>query len=82
MLPMLPATSICHTAWLLHQLLPASNKGIPNRLEPQLADTIQAALLSAQQGLVDELRGMWCDALLPLVHLEWPKARQVVWGPA
>ncbi|CAD7695429.1 unnamed protein product [Ostreobium quekettii] len=83
LLPTLPATSICHTAWLLNQLLPAAGKGqATSRMEAWHVDNIQAALRSARQGLSEEVRGMWCDALLPLVHLEWPKARQVILQPA
>ncbi|CAD7699260.1 unnamed protein product, partial [Ostreobium quekettii] len=84
LLPTLPATSICHAAWLLDQLLPTSSgsSGLAARMDAGQVESIQGALQSARLGLVDELRGMWCDALLPLVHLEWPKARQVVLQPA
>lgn len=32
-----------------------------------------------QAGLVENLQGMWCDAVAVLVGWEWPHARQAIW---
>lgn len=32
-----------------------------------------------QAGLVENLQGMWCDAVAVLVGWEWPFARQAIW---
>lgn len=53
--------------------------GVPGRATKQQLDVLNIVSASARKGVLDELRGMWCDALLPLVHMEWPKARQVEW---
>jgi len=41
---------------------------------------VQAAQAS-QAGLVENLQGMWCDAVVVLVGWEWPHARQAIWQP-
>ena len=32
-----------------------------------------------QAGLVENLQGMWCDAVAVLVGWEWPHARRAIW---
>lgn len=41
---------------------------------------VQAAEVG-QAGLVENLQGMWCDAVVVLVGWEWPHARQAIWQP-
>lgn len=67
---MLPASCVWHIAWISSQLLPPESSA---RQSPE----IDTALASSRRDVLDELRGMWCDALLSIIQLEWPKARQV-----
>ena len=41
---------------------------------------VQAAEVG-QAGLVENLQGMWCDAVVVLVGWEWPHARHAIWQP-
>ncbi|GMH41903.1 hypothetical protein BSKO_09813 [Bryopsis sp. KO-2023] len=82
LLPMLPAPTVWQVAWLLNQLMPSSNKGLEGRAVDNQLEMLKGANESSRNGVLDELRGMWCDALLPLIHLEWPKARQGMLQPS
>jgi hypothetical protein len=37
---------------------------------------LQTALSAAQTALLEELSGMWCEAVFPIISNEWPAARE------
>lgn len=43
---------------------------------------LMQAVQASQAGLVENLQGMWCDAVVVLVGWEWPHARQAMCHPA
>lgn len=40
-------------------------------------ESVNTALVVCQTNVSDELRGIWCDALIHLIHQQWPISRQV-----
>jgi hypothetical protein len=73
---LLPPLSLTTLAWLINQLLSAGKGGA------QLSSAQHAALAAAvarqQAALQAQLRGRWCDALVPMVAAEWGRSRQAI----
>ena len=75
--PQLPSTCLWHIAWLLAQLL-AHDHPPSSQLPAACQQLLDEALQAGQAGLVEQLQGMWCDALPLLVVWEWDRARQAI----
>lgn len=53
----------------------------PSRPTPQQLAALESALQVAQEGLKGHVAGIWCEALGPMVALEWPAAREQLQRP-
>ena len=40
-------------------------------------ESVNTALVVCQSSVADELRGIWCDALVFLIQQQWTESRQV-----
>lgn len=78
--PQLPSSCLWHIAWLLAQLL-AHDHPPSSQLPATCQQLLDQALQAGQAGLVEQLQGMWCDALPLLVVWEWGRARQAIAEP-
>ncbi|DBA96507.1 hypothetical protein WJX77_007106 [Trebouxia sp. C0004] len=76
--PLLPSTCLWHIGWLLSHLL-AHAQSASSQLLPHQQRLLDQAAEMGQAGLVENLQGMWCDAVAVLVGWEWPHARRAIW---
>ncbi|KAL0053901.1 hypothetical protein WJX82_000859 [Trebouxia sp. C0006] len=76
--PLLPSTCLWHIGWLLSHLL-AHAQSASSQLSPHQQRVLDQAAEVGQAGLVENLQGMWCDAVAVLVGWEWPHARRAIW---
>lgn len=44
-------------------------------------EKLHTAVESARQAFINELGGMWCEAVFPMLTLEWPSAREMLLRP-
>jgi len=53
----------------------------PAAVAPDQLSALESALLAAQLAFGDHVTGIWCEALGPMVGLEWPAAREGLQRP-
>lgn len=73
---LLPPLSLGVVGWLLNQLLSTGKGGAA--LAPAQAETLSAAAARQRAALQQQLQGLWCDALAPLVAAEWGRSRLAI----
>ena len=72
----LPPLSFSTLGWLLHQLLSVGKGGAA--LSGPQQQALGAAVARQRAAMQRQLRGGWCDALVPMVAAEWGRTRQAI----
>jgi len=86
MLPTLPPMTISYVTWIISQLTMTnavcssspSNNDVSlngNGIGESCLESVNTALVVCQSSVADELRGVWCDALVYLIQQQWTKLR-------
>eukprot|EP00210_Caulerpa_lentillifera_P005557 g5316.t1 len=67
-LPTLPPLTISYIAWIVCQLtFPSPGP----KASDECMDSVETALMVSRTSVDDEMRGIWSDALLPLISQQW-----------
>ncbi|GIL47110.1 hypothetical protein Vafri_4017 [Volvox africanus] len=66
---------------LPHPLEPGSTAGWACELNSSQREALRVAAVSAASAVLDEVGGMWCDALVAMLVMEWPTAHDAVMRP-
>ncbi|GFR43644.1 hypothetical protein Agub_g4746, partial [Astrephomene gubernaculifera] len=80
--PAPPAPSLPEPPAAPHPLDPSSTAGWACQLSAAQREALRVAAVSAASAVLDEVGGMWCDALMAMMALEWPAAHDAVTRPS
>ncbi|GLI58746.1 hypothetical protein VaNZ11_000502 [Volvox africanus] len=70
-----------HPNSLPHPLDPGSTAGWACELNSSQREALRVAAVSAASAVLDEVGGIWCDALVAMLVMEWPTAHDAVMRP-
>eukprot|EP00191_Tetraselmis_sp_GSL018_P010529 CAMPEP_0177609508 /NCGR_PEP_ID=MMETSP0419_2-20121207/19136_1 /TAXON_ID=582737 /ORGANISM="Tetraselmis sp., Strain GSL018" /LENGTH=882 /DNA_ID=CAMNT_0019104457 /DNA_START=372 /DNA_END=3016 /DNA_ORIENTATION=+ len=79
----LPASALWYSGWVLGQLVPVLQRGLHHSrvMTQRQHDLLNEARSLVREETMDEVAGLWCDALPVIISHEWPLARKGITTP-
>ena len=75
---------LLRSGWILGQLVPGQQRGTQHSrvMTGEQRKLLEGARTISREAVMDEINGLWCDALPMLVCAEWPAAKRGITGEA